>query len=43
MSQLLLAIPLCILYEVGLLLAPIFARATQAPAADPEAEEKNET
>lgn len=30
-SQLLLAVPLCLLYEVGLLLAPIFARATQAP------------
>lgn len=32
MSQLLLAIPLCVLYEVGLILAPIFARATRAPA-----------
>jgi sec-independent protein translocase protein TatC len=30
-SQLLLAIPLCLLYEVGLLLAPMFARATRAP------------
>ena len=30
-SQLLLAGPLCLLYEVGLILAPIFARATQAP------------
>lgn len=30
-SQLLLAIPLCLLYEVGLLVAPMFARATQAP------------
>ncbi len=30
-SQLLLAIPLCLLYEVGLLLAPLFVRATQAP------------
>jgi sec-independent protein translocase protein TatC len=30
-SQLLLAIPLCLLYEMGLLLAPIFARVTQAP------------
>jgi sec-independent protein translocase protein TatC len=30
-SQLLLAIPLCLLYEVGLLLAPMFARVTQAP------------
>jgi len=31
MSQLFLAIPLCLLYEVGLLLAPLFAKATQAP------------
>lgn len=30
-SQLLLAIPLCLLYEVGLVLAPLFARVTQAP------------
>ncbi|MEN3366117.1 MAG: sec-independent protein translocase protein TatC [Burkholderiales bacterium] len=30
-SQLLLAIPLCLLYEVGLLLAPFFARVTRAP------------
>lgn len=30
-SQLLLAVPLCLLYEVGLLLAPMFARATRAP------------
>lgn len=30
-SQLLLAIPLCLLYEVGIVLAPAFARATQAP------------
>lgn len=30
-SQLLLAIPLCLLYEIGLLLAPMFARVTQAP------------
>lgn len=30
-SQLLLAGPLCLLYEVGLILAPIFARATRAP------------
>lgn len=32
LSQLMLAIPLCVLYEVGLLVAPAFARATQAPA-----------
>jgi sec-independent protein translocase protein TatC len=39
MSQLLLAVPLCILYEVGLLVAPIFARATRAPetSENPEA------
>jgi sec-independent protein translocase protein TatC len=30
-SQLALAIPMCLLYEVGLLLAPIFVKATQAP------------
>jgi sec-independent protein translocase protein TatC len=31
MSQLLLAVPLCVLYEVGLWIAPLFARVTQAP------------
>ncbi|TCS37241.1 sec-independent protein translocase protein TatC [Paucimonas lemoignei] len=31
MSQLFLAVPLCLLYEVGLMVAPIFVRATQAP------------
>lgn len=31
MSQLFLAIPLCLLYEVGLLLAPFFQKVTQAP------------
>jgi sec-independent protein translocase protein TatC len=30
-SQLALAIPMCLLYELGLLLAPVFVRATQAP------------
>jgi sec-independent protein translocase protein TatC len=35
MSQLLLAIPLCLLYEVGLLLAPVFAHVTQAPREAP--------
>ena len=30
-SQLLLAIPLCLLYELGLIVAPMFARATRAP------------
>ncbi|MFL9880259.1 twin-arginine translocase subunit TatC [Herbaspirillum rhizosphaerae] len=31
MSQLLLAVPLCLLYEIGLLVAPIFEKATRAP------------
>jgi sec-independent protein translocase protein TatC len=31
MSQLLLAVPICLLFEVGLLIAPVFARATRAP------------
>ncbi len=31
MSQMLLALPLCLLYEVGLLLAPLFVRMTRAP------------
>jgi sec-independent protein translocase protein TatC len=31
LSQLFLAVPLCLLYEVGLLLAPVFERATRAP------------
>ncbi len=31
MSQLFLAVPLCLLYEVGLLLAPLFEKATRAP------------
>ncbi|MBQ5938664.1 MULTISPECIES: twin-arginine translocase subunit TatC [unclassified Massilia] len=30
-SQLALAIPMCLLYELGLLLAPVFVRATRAP------------
>lgn len=34
MSQLFLAIPLCLLFEVGLLLAPLFVRVTQAPDAE---------
>jgi sec-independent protein translocase protein TatC len=37
MSQLFLAIPLCLLYEVGILLAPLFRRSTEAP------EESSET
>ncbi|HEX2605238.1 MAG TPA: twin-arginine translocase subunit TatC [Oxalicibacterium sp.] len=32
MSQLLLAVPLCLLYEIGLLVAPMFVKATQVPA-----------
>jgi sec-independent protein translocase protein TatC len=31
MSQLLLAVPICLLYEIGLWVAPIFAKVTQAP------------
>lgn len=33
-SQLALAVPMCLLYEAGLWLAPMFARATKAPEAD---------
>lgn len=36
MSQMLLAVPLCLLYEVGLLLAPMFVKITQAPPAESE-------
>jgi len=31
MSQLFLAVPLCLLYEIGLLLAPLFQKVTQSP------------
>ncbi len=31
MRQLFLAVPLCLLYEIGLLLAPLFVKVTQAP------------
>jgi len=31
MSQLFLAVPLCLLYELGMLVAPMFVRATQKP------------
>jgi sec-independent protein translocase protein TatC len=31
MSQLLLAVPICLLFEAGLLVAPMFARITRAP------------
>lgn len=37
MSQLLLAVPLCLLYEVGLLVAPIFERVSRAPQERDEA------
>ncbi|NMM37334.1 MAG: twin-arginine translocase subunit TatC [Glaciimonas sp.] len=33
-SQFSLAVPMCLLYELGLLVAPIFAKATQAPIED---------
>jgi sec-independent protein translocase protein TatC len=36
MSQLFLAVPLCLLFEVGLLVAPLFVRATQAPDEAPD-------
>lgn len=36
MSQLLLAVPICLLFELGLLVAPMFAKATQAPEAEEE-------
>ena len=40
LSQLFLAIPLCLLYEAGLLLAPLFVKATQNPE---HAQEPGET
>ena len=36
MSQLLLAVPLCILFELGLLVAPLFVKLTQAPEEQPD-------
>lgn len=36
MSQLFLAIPLCLLYEAGLLIAPFFKKATAAPDESPD-------
>jgi sec-independent protein translocase protein TatC len=36
MSQLMLAVPLCLLYEIGLLVAPIFERATRTPQGQDE-------
>ena len=41
MSQLLLAVPLCLLYEVGLLVAPIFEKATRAPQEQASEEASN--
>jgi sec-independent protein translocase protein TatC len=35
MSQLFLAVPMCLLFELGLLLAPMFVRATQSPEEHP--------
>ena len=35
-SQLALAIPMCLLYEVGILAAGVFIKHTQAPAEDPQ-------
>jgi sec-independent protein translocase protein TatC len=35
-SQLALAVPMCLLFELGLLLAPVFVRATQAPCTNDE-------
>jgi sec-independent protein translocase protein TatC len=39
-SQLALAIPMCILYELGIVAARIFATQTRAPDAEPQAEDK---
>lgn len=36
MSQLFLAVPLCLLFEIGLLVAPLFVRVTQPPAQSSE-------
>ncbi|SMP66220.1 twin-arginine translocase subunit TatC [Noviherbaspirillum suwonense] len=36
MSQLFLAVPMCVLFEIGLLAAPLFARATRAPEENTE-------
>lgn len=35
MSQLFLAVPMCLLFEVGLLAAPLFVKATRAPEEEP--------
>ena len=39
-SQLALAVPMCVLYEVGILAAQFFIKHTQAPDAEPAAEDK---
>jgi sec-independent protein translocase protein TatC len=39
-SQLSLAIPMCILYEIGIVAAQFFIRHTKAPEADAAADEK---
>ena len=36
MSQMLLAVPLCLLYELGMFIAPLFVKATQAPEEETE-------
>lgn len=36
MSQLFLAVPLCLLYEIGLIVAPLFERVTRAPEDTPD-------
>jgi sec-independent protein translocase protein TatC len=38
-SQLSLAIPMCVLYEIGIVAARYFVRATRAPDAEPTAQE----
>ncbi|MDP1899155.1 MAG: twin-arginine translocase subunit TatC [Rubrivivax sp.] len=39
-SQLALAIPMCILYEIGIVAAQLFIKHTQAPGAEPAASDK---
>jgi len=42
MSQMLLAVPICLLFEAGLLLAPMFVKATRAPDGEAETSESTE-
>jgi len=42
-SQLSLAIPMCLLYEVGIIAARFFIKHTQAPDAEPKAKSDTET